>query len=259
MLVKKLNHKGNKKFMKEKYQLNSVSEMFRWKLTPRELVNEEPIAYPSVEWANRDLVNKLKWEELDVLYSFTLIYYLGLMVVNNKRFEELFEKEKYEQQNNRLCCYSTRFLYKCSTDRDFKEYNEASELKDFIQVYFSIGNVIPIWPGGNELKGKMGIFDIPEWFFKKYPKWTKALIELYPNAFLKPVIENNSFFISNDQMYAISGYENSFNDLNSFIKCVKNKLHNDDCKNFYFDYLKRRTVIIKQRENEIINYLNNKN
>lgn len=45
--------------------------------------------------------------------------------------------------------------------------------------YFDVGNVIPIWPGGNENKGKTkGCFDIQELYFAKYYDWFKALFVL---------------------------------------------------------------------------------
>ncbi len=62
------------------YSLNSVEEMFKWKLKKKELDKEKQLVSPrSVEDANLELTKgktSLNWEITDVLYSFTLIYYL---------------------------------------------------------------------------------------------------------------------------------------------------------------------------------------
>ena len=36
-----------------------------------------------------------------------------------------------------------------------------------MEVYYSIGNIISIWPGGNENRGKFGCYDLPEFYFSK--------------------------------------------------------------------------------------------
>lgn len=59
---------------------------------------------------------------------------------------------------------------------------EVDELNDFIakfvKVYFSVGNLIPIWKGGNTKKGGFynGFMDLLELFFKAYYKYYKALL-----------------------------------------------------------------------------------
>ena len=187
--------------------------------------------------------------------------YLGLTVVNNNRFEELFKEEKERQNNNKLCRYSTNFLHKCSNDEAFIRLNESPELVNFIKLYFSIGNVIPIWPGGNEVRGKMGIYDIPELFFNKYRTWTLELIRQYQNAYIDSVLNNDMFLVchkSKDKGYTIKGYQKSFNNIKVFKECIKDKTNTDNYTGFYFDYLKRRIKIIKRREIKLKEWLNNK-
>ncbi len=59
-----------------------------------------------------------------------------------------------------------------------KALNSYMEIS-ILPKYFDVGNVIPIWPGGNENKGKTkGCFDIQELYFAKYYDWFKALFVL---------------------------------------------------------------------------------
>lgn len=60
-------------------------------------------------------------------------------------------------------------MFKCSKNKEFVLLNNSPELLDFLKLYYSIGNVIPMWPGGNEVRGKKGIYDLPELFFNMYP------------------------------------------------------------------------------------------
>lgn len=57
-------------------------------------------------------------------------------------------------------------MFNSSTPPDnFLKLNMLKELKDFLSVYNSIGNIIPIWPGGNESRDKFGCYDLPELYF----------------------------------------------------------------------------------------------
>lgn len=237
----------------DKYKINSVDEMFRWKLDNEFLKNYNltSINYPSVEIANKEYTTiqesvnpSLHWELTDVLYSFTLIYYLGLTTTNELRFNDLLDSEKKASNNNHLCPFSTKFLFKCSLDKGFTTLNTSHELLDFIYNYFSLGNVIPIWPGGNESRGKMGIFDIPELFFNSYPRWTTELLKQNQNAYLDSIISNELFLISrkNESGLTLKGYKNAFQNLNTFKDYLKNN------QQFYFDYLIRCNNIIKNRK-----------
>lgn len=239
--------------MKEKYEqkyyINTVDEMFRWK--------KNEIRFPTVEDANRIWTKKekdnphcLDWECTDVLYSFSLMYYLGLNVTNQGHFNYLLEKKR--EIIKRQSPFSTQFLFECSKDEKFQRLNENTVLIEFLQLYFSIGNVIPIWPGGNEARGKMGIYDIPEIFFNKYPRWTNELVRQYPNAHLDKVVNNNLFFVEReiDSKRNLKGYKNAFENFYEF-KC---HMFNDE--KFYYDYLKRRNNVIKERQKLLIKELN---
>ena len=234
-------------------KFNNVEEWFRWKLDCQFLAknNLEKIKYPSVEKENILLTTmdekvpcSLRWENTDVLYSFLLVYYLGLKVTNDDAFEKFFSNYKEEFNNQRLNKYSSRFLFECSKQKEFEEFNNSSEIKKFLEQYFSIGNVIPIWPGGNEARGKMGIYDIPELFFKQYPLWTKELMRQYPNAHLDQVVNNDTFFVVSEKENGrnIKGYKGAFNNLKEF----ENLILKDN--RFYLGYLQRRNKVIELRE-----------
>ena len=67
---------------------------------------------------------------------------------------------------------------------------QVRELNEFlndtlVKAYFDVGNLIPIWPGGNKYKGNQnhGFMDIPELFFHKYPIWFD-LLKHYPDSFI---------------------------------------------------------------------------
>lgn len=45
------------------------------------------------------------------------------------------------------------------------ELKNLKEMKNFLNVYTSIGNVFPIWPGGNQHRGTSGCYDIPDIYF----------------------------------------------------------------------------------------------
>lgn len=131
----------------------------------------------------------------DVLYSFLGVYTIGVWVFN-KDLEEIFkiEKNKIKTSNDeigkghkQILC-SKIFLLRLQNERvngiQVDELNRC--LSVFAEKYFSIGNLIPIWPGGNTLKGNQnnGFMDIPELFFNKYLYWYGRLSE-QPQAWLE--------------------------------------------------------------------------
>lgn len=139
----------------ERFVINSVNDMFRWKLPKEDLVDGEGrIFQKSVEDYFRASIDALLWgPNTDVLYSFMLIYYLGISLYKEDAFNQLYQDEKNKQPKNKLCRYSTKFLYKCSKNERFESFNSNQDVVGFVNKYFSLGNVIPIWPGGNEAPG----------------------------------------------------------------------------------------------------------
>ena len=143
----------------ESKDIETIDELFRWRLSANECqaLKVNPISELSVEKKNKKATDKLGWNvETDVLYSFLLTYKLGLEIINETRVAEIKKDILREKGIPRLNNNSPMFLYRCSKDPAFTKLNESDEYKEFISLYFSLGNVIPIWPGGNEARGKKG-------------------------------------------------------------------------------------------------------
>lgn len=145
----------------------------------------------------------LGWEYTDVLYSFLGVYVIGLYAIDK---EKAPEKQCYNRKENGFVIfvgdtsqrlYSKKYIFEMvnslTQPDNFSKLNKLKELKDFLRVYNSIGNVIPIWPGGNESRGKFGCYDLPELYFfdKKIAPWTKYLLEKYDLNLFPDVDEIN--------------------------------------------------------------------
>lgn len=209
--------------------------------------------FESVEKKLEKETKILGWEYTDVLYSFLGVYAIGLYAFDK---EKSLEKQFYRRiedgfvifvgdTNQRL--YSNNYILKMLKESkqsdNFSKLNQLKELKEFLSVYNSIGNVIPVWPGGNESRGKFGCYDLPELYFldKKIAPWTKYLLKKY-DLNLFPDIDNiNSLLDIKDNQ-----------DLNDKPKIVK--FLDDLNVKLYREYLERVVENIKKREE----YLNKK-
>lgn len=209
--------------------------------------------FESVEKKFEKETKKLGWEYTDVLYSFLGIYVIGLYAFDK---ESSMGKQLYRRiedgfvifvgdTNQRL--YSNNYILKMLKESkqpdNFSKLNQLKELKDFLRVYNSLGNVIPIWPGGNESRGKFGCYDLPELYFldKKIAPWTKYLLKKYDlNLFPGMDDINLVLDIKDDQT------------LNAKAKIVK-FLDDLDVK-LYREYLEKIVDNINKREE----YLNKK-
>ena len=196
---------------------------------------------------------KLGWEYTDVLYSFLGVYVIGLYAFDKENApKEQCYKRKGDgfvifvgETSQRL--YSNNYIFKILKSSkqpdNFSKLNKLKELKDFLSVYNSIGNVIPIWPGGNESRGKFGCYDLPELYFldKKIAPWTKYLLKKY-DLNLFPEMDNINLVldIKDDQT------------LNAKAKIVK--FLDDLNVKLYREYLEKIVDNINKREE----YLNEK-
>ena len=210
-------------------------------------------AFQPVEKKFEKETKKLGWEYTDVLYSFLGIYVIGLYAFDK---EKSMGKQLYRRiedgfvifvgdTNQRLYLnnYILKRIKESKQPDNFSKLNQLKELKDFLSVYNSIGNVIPIWPGGNESRGKFDCYDLPELYFldKKIAPWTKYLLEKY----------DLNLFPDVDEINLLHGIESR--------KTLKNKsktvefLDALDVES-YKKYLVRITKNIEEREK----YLNKK-
>lgn len=188
---------------KKKYPKTST-KLLEWKNSSKS--KKEHNGWPiSVEDNNKD-IKKLWGEECecDTLYSFLGIYAIGIWAYNHTDNPKLFEiKEntiyvkKYKKQGWRKL-WSKKYCYKIQKgNHKIKVGDLNTDIKPFVNVYFSVGNVIPIWPGGNTHKGIYSCsMDIPEIYFKKYGYWFYILKKEYPNAYLEKLDTSNERFES---------------------------------------------------------------
>ena len=220
--LRMIEGKDVKKKEKEPPVFNSISDFFGWRCNGGK----------SVESYHTEDIKDLGWiEETDVLYSFLLCYKLGLEIVCEKAFKTKIKGAKDE--NTRLNTNSPNFLRSCAEDDAFKKVNNSKPIKEFLKLYFSIGNVIPMWPGGNSCKGIKGIYDSPEVFFNMYPEWTETLREKY----------KEKGFLDSVMKYRL---ESMFKTVDTLRKMTSAE---------YFAYITKRCEIIAEREKAIKEWL----
>lgn len=149
-----------------------------------EISNVDKILYSkvSLEKDYRTKTNKLGWGDFtDVLYSFLGVFVVGLKVYcgENKCANLLEIWAKNNKKGNYKIEYSWNFIrafieyYSKEVDGEenkkikiaVDELINLKEINNFISVYSSIGNVFPIWPGGNVNRGTKGCYDFPDIYF----------------------------------------------------------------------------------------------
>ncbi len=153
----------------------SIDAFFKWKVADKN----------SIEKINRDNKYVRKWNKIDVLYSFIGIYTIGIYT---------FYKEECRRTNYLIKTLDGGFFskdYLANHYMDFPKLNKVIEDVGFIEVYDSVGNLIPVWPGANVDRGTRAYcFDIPEVYFgNMYYEWFKLLCNMYPDAHLEIIID----------------------------------------------------------------------
>jgi hypothetical protein len=141
----------------------------------------------SLEKEFSNTANNLGWKYTDVLYSFLGIYTIGLLAFYPCRFEckGLIIQPKIEGTRQRTYSYN----YIKDNYKDYEMLNDLKEMGDFIKVSQKMGNLIPIWPGGNAHKGQSHCYDIPDIYFSK--EKIKDYADNFYNTFY-----NNSHFLN---------------------------------------------------------------
>jgi len=198
--------------------LETVKDFFKWKYSKD---------FQSIEEKHCDIAKKLKWDETDVLYSFLGVYVLGLRVM----YPEKFSVTKHQIRTNvgkySINAYSNKYVRE--NYQRFEKLNSLKQLKKFLECYMSVGNLIPIWPGGNVHKGTVAnCFDLPEVYFNKDKnrKMTAALINTYENAFLDEVINTKNTSLDYYLNMSKEEYLSFLNDIVRVIKSREKKIYN---------------------------------
>lgn len=239
---KEEREKEKREILKRIAEVATVEDIFWWKnLSDKRF---------SVEILNKEKIEKLEWDDTDVLYSFLGIYLIGVLAY----YPHNFHKTKYKIHNSaNENMYSLERLTKQYDT--FSDLNNNPQLKRFIKKYFSIGNIIPVWPGANENRGKSYMFDIPDIYFNKNELWTKILMEIYKNSYLGNVI-NGKVMYEGDVQYIINPPIYNFNSTPDFLESIANEKYSLDVRIcLYSKWIERIVGIIQDREDNINKWL----
>lgn len=88
--------------------------------------------------------------------------------------------------------YSDKFL--SENYPKFSDVNDLPEMKNFLEHYYDIGNIIPTWPGANVNRGMAHCYDIPNVYFKRYTKFTELVYgNVYTSAFIEEILDNDKY------------------------------------------------------------------
>ena len=185
----------------------------------------------SVESKHKEITDKFEWSHTDVLYSFLGIYALGVYAYNKNNGHFYVTDYQIKDTKHDTNIYCLNYLYIIQSDSEY-ELNELNKyVEDFIACWSKLGNVFPIWPGGNKARGnaKIGCFDIPERCFATEYEWFLALRRIY-----KDTIHFDGYIdIGTPKLSKYSTLEN-------FLKTI-------DTPDKYKEFLKRICKIIEDR------------
>ena len=173
---------------------------------------------------------KIEWCYTDVLYSFKSMYLLGIKA----KYPELVEvcghtiRPQNRKSPRELAC-SEDFILSC-VDK-CRELNNYQGLQQFIDVCETVGNVIPVWPGGNVYRGQFCCYDCPDIYFNNEKIRDHAVAFYYKYS--------NSYMCGDDAI--IAGIYNNMS--------VKNLINMD--KDEYENYIEHAINVIKWRTEKI--------
>ena len=214
--------------------VKTVEQMFEWK-------NQKTRV--EVEKLYKEIIsNDLEWENTDVLYSFLGIYALGVYAYNDKsKFNVTQHEIRIGDGKQKL--YSKEFLSSIQSSKEYDVSKLNEVIEPFLNKYSKIGNVFPIWPGGNKAKGlaNIGCFDVPELFFAKYYEWFKTLLKVYrSNICFEGYIDKGKPKLK------------KYSSLEHFLKSV-------DSPEKYEKFIESICKIIDNRTNDLMKYVALKN
>ncbi|MCM1087793.1 MAG: hypothetical protein NC419_06525 [Muribaculaceae bacterium] len=195
-----------------------------------EKINEEKTS----ELWGREITDRkgqhIKWCYTDVLYSFKSMYLLGIKAF----YPELVEVcgQTFRPANGastRELAYNKKFLLNYVDKCDC--LNGYSKLEEFIELYETIGNVIPVWPGANVHRGQFGCYDCPDIYFND-EKIKPHALSYYRDC-------PKSFMIGSEMII-----DGSYKDIT-----VSGLINMD--KDEYEGYIQHAITVIKKRNEEL--------
>ena len=178
-----------------------------------------------IEKKYQDIV---KWDRMYILYSFIGIYQIGLHIYYPEEYIRTGYTIKHKCSTTKSVFFGkdhlNEIINKEKRYKSFKELNSIIINSDYLKVYDSIGNVIPIWPGGNVDKGKYSYcFDIPDIYFSKYPKWVNALKMIYNDVYVDDIVNNNKFYVNTIKFLEMMNRTNYKEFLNHVVSVIMNR------------------------------------
>lgn len=186
-----------------------------------EIIGVDKMLYSkfSLEKYYREKTNKLGWGDYtDVLYSFLGVFVVGLKVYCGSNeyanLKKILAKEiqisvhQIEYSWNFIRAFVKHYSEKDNNNKikiAVDELKNLKEMKEFTNVYGSIGNVFPIWPGGNEHKGTgtNGCYDIPDIYFNKEDirNYSKHFFNTFcTNNFMEKIINGDYCTLTHDSI-----------------------------------------------------------
>lgn len=220
----------------------TVKELLEWKISNKKTCTDKNWPLSVEEFIkNKEYTRKCNEKnQTDVLYSFLGIYAIGIWTYNKTKSPGVFKmdtnKLRVLNKNGQYqCLCSKQFLFELQDKRinkiEVEDLNQFLE-STFVPVYFEVGNLIPMWPGGNIEKGNQnnGYMDIPELFFHRYTKWFEELAT-YEESFLDGV--------------GAKVKEDRFKSFNDFLKSVETVEKYQEYVNYAVDNIISRTKHIK--------------
>ena len=158
------------------------------------------------------------------------MYLLGIKAKYPELVEVCGHTIRPQNRNSpRELAYSEDFILSC-VDK-CRELNNYQGLQQFIDVYETVGNVIPVWPGANVHRGQFCCYDCPDIYFNNEKIRDHAL------AFYNKY--SNSYMCEDDAI--IAGIYNNMS--------VKNLINMD--KDEYENYIEHAINVIKWRTEKI--------
>ncbi len=202
-----------------------------------EIIRTQLSRSKSVEDLLKKETEKLNWQNVDVLFSFKGIYSLGTKafypnMVGTVQNGTILYPIINKKLNSKQRLYSGTYLLEHF--EEFKELNNLKELRDFIHIYESLGNLIPVWPGANSHRGVFGVYDLADLYF--YDSKIEELGRLYYKN-----------FHSENSVYSISRFcfekSNTSYKLQDFLSMNREE---------YKRFLKHIVEVIKNRNSKLV-------
>ena len=185
-------------------------------------------------------------ERIDVMYSFMSIYALGIWAYNSDN--EDFCIADFKRSSSKLfykldkcLVWNGDYLNRVQgNDQIVGKLNNNPDMLHFARHYFSLGNLMPIWPGGNVPKGDQNnsFFDIPELYFHYHRTWFDVIKRGFENVFL-------------DDLFTEVGatYDHGLKDF-------FNSVHSEETYNAFLHHV---VTVIKTREEKIRKWMSDNN